>query len=119
MIQKKLGKKWRTKKALENIIIINRTPLGRVKTLGFADAQGRTIEMLAKDFRMLMGPDLIRSTNFSISFDTKENVVFSGKGWGHGVGLCQHGALGMAEEGYNYEDILKFYYPGAKINRMK
>jgi stage II sporulation protein D len=38
-----------------------------------------------------------------------------GKGWGHGVGLCQWGAKQMAHERYSFEEILKFYYPGIKI----
>jgi len=40
---------------------------------------------------------------------------FEGYGWGHGVGLCQWGAKGMAEEGYTYQEILRYYYPGSTI----
>ena len=40
---------------------------------------------------------------------------FAGKGWGHGVGMCQWGANAMSREGYDYIKILKFYYPGAEI----
>jgi stage II sporulation protein D len=43
----------------------------------------------------------------------------SGNGWGHGVGLCQVGALKMAERGYTYEQILKHYYKGIKLIRWK
>lgn len=42
-------------------------------------------------------------------------VTITGSGWGHGLGMSQYGAKGMAEKGYNYQDILKYYYPGAKI----
>ena len=38
-----------------------------------------------------------------------------GVGWGHGVGLCQWGAYFMAKQGYKYDEILKYYYPGAKV----
>ncbi len=43
------------------------------------------------------------------------SVVLSGYGWGHGVGLSQHGAKGMAEQGYNYNEILNFYYTGVEL----
>jgi stage II sporulation protein D len=46
------------------------------------------------------------------------HFVFSGKGWGHGVGLCQIGAFRMAQEGAAYADILKKYYKGIKLEKM-
>jgi stage II sporulation protein D len=45
------------------------------------------------------------------------NFVFAGRGWGHGVGLCQVGAYGMARAGRSYEDILKTYYQGVEIRK--
>ncbi|HWN98581.1 MAG TPA: SpoIID/LytB domain-containing protein, partial [Blastocatellia bacterium] len=44
--------------------------------------------------------------------------VFTGRGWGHGVGLCQTGAFGLAKEGYSYTAILQKYYTGIKLQRM-
>jgi stage II sporulation protein D len=44
--------------------------------------------------------------------------VFTGRGWGHGVGMCQVGAYGLAKQGYNYEQILKAYYTGIEIIKM-
>lgn len=44
--------------------------------------------------------------------------VFKGRGWGHGVGMCQVGAYGLAKEGYTYQAILKKYYSGIKIERI-
>jgi stage II sporulation protein D len=46
-----------------------------------------------------------------------EAVVFAGKGWGHGVGLCQVGAYGMAVRGADYREILGHYYRGAELSR--
>ena len=43
--------------------------------------------------------------------------VFTGRGWGHGVGMCQVGAYGLAKEGYSYSDILKKYYTGIKLQK--
>ncbi len=45
-------------------------------------------------------------------------VEFQGSGWGHGVGMSQYGALGMAKEGYNYQDILKYYYTDVEIKQL-
>ena len=44
------------------------------------------------------------------------NLTLKGKGYGHGVGMCQSGALRQAREGKTYWDILNFYYPGTQIS---
>jgi stage II sporulation protein D len=44
-----------------------------------------------------------------------EYYIFSGKGWGHGLGMSQYGAKGMAEAGFNFIQILEYYYTGAKV----
>jgi stage II sporulation protein D len=46
-----------------------------------------------------------------------ESFIFSGKGWGHGLGLCQVGAYGMAVRGKSFEEILRHYYQGAELTR--
>jgi stage II sporulation protein D len=51
----------------------------------------------------------LKSTYFSIE-QRSDSVIFKGKGYGHGVGLCQEGAMRMARLGYSYKDILHFYY---------
>ena len=48
-----------------------------------------------------------------------ECVEISGRGYGHGVGMSQYGALGMAKEGYTYEEILKHYYSKLEITKLK
>ena len=116
-IQKKLGAVYRGKEDLDNISVQERTVSGRVRTLMLKDASGVLFPLSAKDFRQLMGPDVIRSTNFSILLDGQK-ATFQGKGWGHGVGLCQWGALGMSQKGYGYKEILEFYYPGSKLVKI-
>ena len=117
-IQKKLGGFYKAKGDLKNIVVAERTSTGRVRTLGLEDEKGESFNISAKDFRSLLGPDFIRSTNFSMILD-QDRVIFSGKGWGHGVGLCQWGAYGMSRQGYNYKQILEFYYPGAEIIKIQ
>lgn len=46
------------------------------------------------------------------------SFLFSGRGWGHGVGMCQVGAYGLAKQGWSYEQILKAYYTGIELTRM-
>ncbi len=56
----------------------------------------------------------LKSTLFSCSLEG-EMVVLRGKGFGHGVGLCQEGAMNMSKKGFDYRQILEFYYPSMKI----
>lgn len=48
-----------------------------------------------------------------------DKIIISTTGYGHGVGMSQYGALGMAQEGYGYKDILKYYYSGTEIKKWK
>ncbi len=56
----------------------------------------------------------LRSTNFSISY-TDDVITFATKGYGHGVGMSQLGAAAMAQEGYTFYEILKYYYQGVSF----
>lgn len=89
---------------------------GRVAEVSFKGAD-KDSSMGGQAFRMALGPDLLRSTNFQASRhgDTHR---FEGRGWGHGVGLCQEGAWAMAKGGYRWRDILSYYFPGTKIRRL-
>jgi len=59
----------------------------------------------------------LRSTFFEIVQEGTK-VIIKNKGFGHGVGMSQYGAQGMAKEGYNYQDILKHYYTGIEIKNF-
>ena len=59
----------------------------------------------------------IRSTDFSIIQDN-DKVIIKTKGFGHGVGMSQYGAYGMALEGYNYKEILNHYYKGTNLKKI-
>ncbi len=74
--------------------------------------------ILAKDFRRIIGADIVRSTNFKVTL-VGEYVAFEGLGWGHGVGLCQWGAYYMSRAGKKASEILDFYYPGSKLTDYK
>ena len=59
----------------------------------------------------------LRSTDFQIE-KSDTGIIFITKGYGHGVGLSQYGANGMAKNGYSYDQILKHYYKGITINHL-
>ncbi|HET6990218.1 MAG TPA: hypothetical protein VFJ43_02795, partial [Bacteroidia bacterium] len=56
----------------------------------------------------------LRSAYFSIE-EAKDSIIIRGRGYGHGVGLCQEGAIEMAKDGYSYEWILDYYYQDIDI----
>jgi len=66
------------------------------------------------DFRNLLA---LRSADFDIT-KTEEGVIFTTYGYGHGVGMSQYGANGLAKNGYSYSQILLHYYPGVEINHL-
>ena len=67
--------------------------------------------------RRLLSETHLYSSAFDIE-DAGEEIYLKGRGWGHGVGMCQIGAARMAMEGYSFEDILSFYYPGSRVVSM-
>ena len=71
----------------------------------------------ANEFRLMVGPNYLRSTAFKIK-DNGSSLTFEGKGWGHGVGLCQYGTQGMARSGYKWFEILRHYYPGTEFVKI-
>ncbi|RJR15985.1 MAG: SpoIID/LytB domain-containing protein [Nitrospiraceae bacterium] len=102
---------------IKEISISSYTATGRAKTLTITwkGTSGDAItEIKATELRRLLGYRELPSTHFSLA-RTGPNVVFTGKGYGHGVGLSQWGALEMARQGKNYRDILSHYYPGTTL----
>lgn len=111
-IEGKLNKYGRPIGQVLKIEIITQTPSHRVGSIRITGTSGE-VAVAAKDFRVWIGGDKMRSTLFTLEI-REDMVYFHGKGWGHGVGLCQWGALGQSLLGKNYRDILKFYYPGSQ-----
>ena len=99
---------------IKEIYIMGQDKSGRVERLSMITDKDN-IDISAKDFRNIIGPNVIRSTNFTLNV-VNSDVIFEGFGWGHGVGLCQWGAYFMAKKGYTAEQILKHYYPGCEIS---
>jgi stage II sporulation protein D len=57
----------------------------------------------------------LKSTFFSIKPIAGDSILFSGRGYGHGIGMCQEGAMRMVRLGYSYTDILNFYYQNIQL----
>ncbi|MCQ2336875.1 MAG: SpoIID/LytB domain-containing protein [Paludibacteraceae bacterium] len=79
---------------------------GTLKTLTI----GKELEI-----RKWLSHSHLYSSAFTVSRTADGGFRLTGKGWGHGVGLCQIGAAVMAHKGYNYKEILQHYYPGTEI----
>lgn len=87
----------------------------RVQQVLFVGLEGRVM-MKAQDFREMFGYDRVKSTLFVARVDG-DTLVLEGRGYGHGVGMCQTGARLMAMGGAGYEQVLRRYYPLAQIVR--
>ncbi|NWF97455.1 MAG: SpoIID/LytB domain-containing protein [Nitrospirae bacterium] len=98
---------------IKNISIASYTSTNRVKELNIITDSG-VLKIPSTEFRKAIGWSRLPSTNFSISKDNN-TFYFEGKGYGHGVGMCQWCALKMAREGKNYKEILSYFYPGTII----
>ena len=91
---------------------------GRVKKLIFQGPYGEVCSMSGKDFRALMGANKLKSLFITgIELDGY-NVIFSGRGYGHGVGMCQYGANRLAELGHGHKYILEFYFRGIELKKI-
>jgi stage II sporulation protein D len=96
----------------QNLTIARRGASGRAVALQLDGA-----EISAEDFQLAVGESLgwnrIPSTWFEVSRQG-DTFAFHGRGWGHGVGLCQKGAAAMAAQGHTTHEILAQYFPGAE-----
>lgn len=88
------------------ISVASVSPTGRVKEVL---VQGQKVRGL--EFRMALG---LKSTKFTM-VSSGDKLVFQVQGYGHGVGMCQYGADGMARDGKTWKDILSYYFPGTDV----
>ncbi|OQW37980.1 MAG: hypothetical protein A4E19_11350 [Nitrospira sp. SG-bin1] len=86
---------------------------GRVATLRIMHSTGELM-VRGEDLRKAVGYTVVPSTQFTVE-SIGEDIVFSGYGAGHAVGLCQWGAKELAELGYSFSSILGYYYPGTEL----
>ncbi len=90
---------------------------GRITTVTVAGADGTMRAVTGPQLRQILGYDVLRSTRVTLTRTPEGNYQFDGKGWGHGLGMSQDGAVAMAGPPYRktYQEILKHYYVGVQI----
>jgi stage II sporulation protein D len=96
------------------IKVKERSPTGRVKEILILDSSGRRLTLSGEELRKALGYAILRSTLFNVK-RTRSGFLFKGRGSGHGVGLSQWGAKGMAIKGFDYRSILGHFYHGTSL----
>jgi len=101
-----------------------RTPSGRIAALSVQTDSG-TYTLRGNDIRFVLRDPkgaILNSTFFSFTRETSggevSTLTVNGRGYGHGIGMCQWGAIGRARAGQNYRTILETYYPGTTVGRI-
>jgi len=116
------GPEWK----MDKISINSRFKSGRVNELQI-DLKGngqtdKVVKIYGNDIRKIIrssdNSSILNSNFFDLSVDDKNNIILSGKGYGHGVGLCQWGAINLSRQGKDFTYILDHYYPGTTILRF-
>ena len=92
-----------------SIEIVSRNASGRVSSIRIGNKNYSGVEL-----RNLLG---LRSADFDLEVQNNK-VIITTRGYGHGVGMSQYGAKGMAENGYNYQQILRHYYQGINLSTI-
>jgi stage II sporulation protein D len=105
---------------IEGFRVVDHTDSGRVRSVVFF-GPGAELVLERLDIRFaLRDPDglILGSTDFNIVPEGDSQYEVHGRGFGHGAGMCQWGAIGRARAGQTSEEILAVYYPGTRLSRV-
>ena len=116
-IQEKLNAQGYQLGLIKDIAVLNRNGSGRIKDLKITTRDGKSTIISGIKFREIIGPNVLKSNRYTIDMKGYFFDV-NGRGWGHGVGMCQWGAYHMAKKRYKYTSILAYYYPGADMTKI-
>jgi len=110
---------------LEDISVLSRFSSGRVHELEIEVVDENNeeiiIAILGNEIRSVLRTANNKSILWSTMFDVELNsdeVILLGKGFGHGVGMCQWGAISLSQNGWEYNKILELYYPGTEMGSI-
>lgn len=103
--------------SVQSISVGSRTNAGRATSVSLSGA-GRHQSISGNSFRQALGSTRVMSTMITGISKKGGRYTISGKGYGHGVGMCQWGAYGFAQNGKTAEEILQIYYPGTKLEKI-
>ena len=99
------------------LVPLERGVSGRIKLLRLEGTK-MSVEIGKELFiRRVLSTSHLKSSAFDAEI-SGGRVVIRGRGWGHGVGLCQIGAAAMADKGFDHRQILSHYYPGSEISSI-
>ena len=94
---------------------VERGPSGRIKYLRIVGSKRTEVVGKELKIRRALSSSHLKSSAFEVERDPAGAWILRGRGWGHGVGLCQIGAAVMAARGHDYRQILQHYYPGTDV----
>ena len=114
LLRRKTGIDFGTVEALE---AVERGPSGRVVRLRVAGSKRSAVIGKELEIRRALSDSHLYSSAFEASMENGRWVL-RGRGWGHGVGLCQIGAAVMGAKGYDYRQILAHYFPNATLEKI-
>ena len=111
---------------IDAIEIVSRFESGRVNELRIdllsSTGERKSISIFGNNIRSIIrtanNKSILKSNWFDINVDENKNVIITGKGYGHGVGFCQWGAINQSKLGYDFKEILFHYFPGTKISYL-
>jgi stage II sporulation protein D len=125
-VTERVAKKYPTLKKLGRIKSIQPNKeskyenFSRITSVKITGKNGKNGYLRAEDFRLTLDPsgNKFKSTACKILIGKDKFTFMAGRGWGHGVGLCQSGAQGMARQGKTAYQILGYYYPNSHISKV-
>jgi stage II sporulation protein D len=110
---------------IHSLQVMSRFPSGRINELRIIFQRQSGLDSLSifgNNIRFVIrntsNTGILKSNNFEIKFVSDDKITLSGKGYGHGVGMCQWGALALSIRGIKYQEILNHYYPGTHLRRI-
>jgi stage II sporulation protein D len=116
-LEKLLKKELQTLRRLKDIKISKKDNAGLVHELSIKGA-GHQLKIGGKKAYSLLNKG-IKSFCYSVSkSSSSDKIIFKGRGYGHHLGLCQWGAKEMVGDGWGYQEVLSFYYPGTQLMRL-
>lgn len=106
--------------ALRELEVISRGVSGRVGEIRLLGSDGQKVEVTGLAVRWTLDvPDTRFTARRATAQDGRRGWLFAGSGWGHGVGLCQVGAVNLAGRGARYRQILEHFYTGVRLARVR
>lgn len=109
---------------IKDIRIVSRFKSGRVNELKITvieNKKSKEVSLFSNNIRFVLKNskgNMLPSSNFDVQKQSGDKYIFKGKGFGHGVGMCQWGSIKLSKEGANFKEILNFYFPKTEIKRI-